>query len=77
MSDRLKVSLTICGPLLVLLTAMLDARLSAILAVTALLVFGIWLVIDLRHRNRAADIDSKASHDSLLYYSGKWPRSGI
>jgi predicted signal transduction protein with EAL and GGDEF domain len=51
MSKQLKITLTIFGPLVVLFTAMLDPRFSAVLAATALVVFGIWIAIDLRNRD--------------------------
>lgn len=51
MSERLKATLTIFGPLVVVFTAMLDARLSAVLALTALIGFGIWMVMDVWNRN--------------------------
>lgn len=52
MSERLKSSLTITGPLLVLLTTLLDPRVSATLALTALMVFGIWMLLDARDCNK-------------------------
>ena len=50
MSNRLKVTLTVVGPLIVLWTALLDPRVSAALALTALIVFGIWIAIDMRNQ---------------------------
>jgi hypothetical protein len=51
MSNRLKVSLTVFGPLLLILSAMLDARLTATLAATAVVFFGIWIVVDRDHQH--------------------------
>ena len=61
MSDRLKMTLTIFGPLFVLFTAMLDARLSAALGATALIVFGIWIVIDVRTVSAASKSSAKSA----------------